>query len=45
MSAKDCHVKNAILFFTTFPLAVFFVDVVLYAVSLFFVFFISSMGF
>ncbi len=38
MSAKDCYVKIAILFFTTFPLFVFLVDVVLYGVPLFFVF-------
>ena len=45
MSAKDCHVKIAIFFFTTFPLAVLFSDVVLYAVSLFFIFFHLFYGF
>jgi len=34
---KDCHVKTAILFFTTFLLFVFFVDVVLYGVPLIFI--------
>jgi uncharacterized membrane protein len=45
MSAKDCHVKTAIFFFTAFPLAVLFSDVVLYAVSLFFVIFHLFYGF
>jgi hypothetical protein len=38
MLTKDCHVKIAIFFFSTFPLAVLFFDVVLYAVPLIFVF-------
>jgi len=38
MSAKDCHVKIAILFFTTFLLFVFFIDVVLYSAPLIFIF-------
>jgi hypothetical protein len=37
MLTKDCHVKIAKFFFTTFPLAVFVFDVVLYGVPLFFV--------
>ncbi len=45
MAAKDCHVKIAIFFFTTFPLFVFFVDVVLYGVPLFFVFLHLLYGF
>jgi len=45
MSAKDCYVKIAILFFTTFPLAVLIVDVVLYGVPLFFVFLHLLYGF
>jgi len=45
MSAKDCYVKIAILFFTTFPLAVLIVDVVLCSVPLFFVFLHLFYGF
>jgi hypothetical protein len=36
MLAKDCHVKIAKLFFTTFPLFVFVFDVVIYGALLFF---------
>jgi hypothetical protein len=45
ISADDCYVKIAILFFTTFPLSVFVFDVVLYGVPLFFVFFHLFYGF
>jgi hypothetical protein len=45
MSAKDCYVKIAILFFTAFPLAVLIVDVVLYSAPLFFVFLHLLYGF
>jgi uncharacterized membrane protein YhaH (DUF805 family) len=45
MSAKDCHVKIAIFFFTTFPLAVFVFDVVLYGLPLIFVFLHLLYGF
>ncbi len=37
MLTKDCHVKIAILFFTTFPLFMFVIDVVIYGDPLFFV--------
>jgi uncharacterized membrane protein YjjP (DUF1212 family) len=37
MLTKDCHVKIATFFFTTFPLFVFVFDVVLYGDPLFFV--------
>ena len=36
ISAEDCYVKIAIFFFTTFPLAVFVFDVVIYGDPLFF---------
>jgi len=36
MSAKDCHVKIAIFFFTTFPLFMFVFDVVIYGDPSFF---------
>jgi len=36
MLTKDCHVKIATFFFTTFPLAVFVFDVVIYGDPLFF---------
>jgi hypothetical protein len=45
MSAKDCYVKIAVLFFTTFPLAVLIVDVVLYSVPLIFIFLHLLYGF
>jgi hypothetical protein len=45
MLTKDCHVKIAIFFFTTFPLAVLFSDVVLYGLPLFFVFLHLVYGF
>jgi hypothetical protein len=38
MSAKDCYVEKTLLFSVTFFLFVLFVDVVLYAVPLIFVF-------
>jgi hypothetical protein len=36
MLTKDCYVKIAILFFTTFPLFMFVIDVVIYGDLLFF---------
>jgi hypothetical protein len=36
MLTKDCHVKIAILFFTTYPLFMFVFDVVIYGDPLFF---------